>query len=399
MRYCSFCGKNENQTSLLMKGNDGYICAECLELGKSFIEANKEKAFHKNISDLPKPVEIKAFLDEYVIGQENAKERISVAVYNHYKRIFCQDINDGVEVEKSNCIIVGPSGVGKTYIAKTIAKMLDVPFTIVDCTSLTQAGYVGDDVETILVRLLQASDYDVERAEKGIIFIDEIDKIGRKGANPSITRDVSGEGVQQGLLKIIEGSVVGIPPKGGRKHPDQPLTYIDTKNILFICGGAFEGIDKKIESRYNIHAIGFKSNDDLKKFNTENPLRHISPDDLKSFGIIPELIGRLPVITYMDNLDKPALRKILTEPKNALIKQYKKLFLMDGIDLSFDKKVYDYIVDRAYDSKVGARGLRIIMEDLMTKLMFDLPGKGITQYKVTLKYAKKILDDVEYKED
>ena len=382
-----------------MKGNDGYICAECLELGKSFIEANKEKAFHKNISDLPKPVEIKAFLDEYVIGQENAKERISVAVYNHYKRIFCQDINDGVEVEKSNCIIVGPSGVGKTYIAKTIAKMLDVPFTIVDCTSLTQAGYVGDDVETILVRLLQASDYDVERAEKGIIFIDEIDKIGRKGANPSITRDVSGEGVQQGLLKIIEGSVVGVPPKGGRKHPEQPLIYIDTKNILFICGGAFEGIDKKIESRYNVHSIGFKTNNDLKKFNNENPLRHISPDDLKSFGIIPELIGRLPVITYMDNLDKPALRKILTEPKNALIKQYKKLFLMDGIDLSFDKKVYDYIVDKAYDSKVGARGLRIIMEDLMTKLMFELPGKEITQYKVTLKYAKKILDNVEYKED
>ena len=382
-----------------MKGNDGYICAECLELGKSFIEANKDKAFHKNISDLPKPVEIKAFLDEYVIGQENAKERISVAVYNHYKRIFCQDINDGVEVEKSNCIIVGPSGVGKTYIAKTIAKMLDVPFTIVDCTSLTQAGYVGDDVETILVRLLQASVYDVERAQKGIIFIDEIDKIGRKGANPSITRDVSGEGVQQGLLKIIEGSVVGVPPKGGRKNPEQPLIYIDTKNILFICGGAFEGIDKKIESRYNVHSIGFKTNNDLKKFNNENPLRHISPDDLKSFGIIPELIGRLPVITYMDNLDKPALRKILTEPKNALIKQYKKLFLMDGIDLSFDKKVYDYIVDKAYDSKVGARGLRIIMEDLMTKLMFELPGKGITQDKVTLKYAKKILDNVEYKED
>lgn len=399
MKYCNFCGKSEKQTSLLFKGADGYICSECAELAKSYIEFNKEKAFTKSISQLPKPTEIKAFLDEYIIGQDNAKERIAVAVYNHYKRVYAQDINDGIEIEKSNAICIGASGVGKTYIAKTIAKMLDVPFTIVDCTSLTQAGYVGDDVETILVRLLQAADYDIERAQRGIIFIDEIDKIGRKSANPSITRDVSGEGVQQALLKIIEGSVVGVPPQGGRKHPDQPLIYIDTKNILFICGGAFEGIEKKIENRYNVHTIGFKSNSDINKFDNINPLKHVSPEDLKSFGIIPELIGRLPVIIYMDNLDKPALRKILTDPKNALIKQYKKLFIMDGIELTFENKVYDYIVDKAFESKVGARGLRIIMEDLMTKLMFELPTKNITKYKITLKYAKKILDDIEYKED
>jgi len=397
MRYCSFCGKPESLTSLMITGDNGCICPECANLAKQYIDDNKSIAFKKSIENVPKPTEIKAFLDQYVIGQDVAKERISVAVYNHYKRISSQNINDDVEIEKSNCIVIGNTGTGKTLIAKTIAKMLDVPFTIVDCTSLTQAGYVGDDVETILVRLLQAADYDVEKAEQGIIFIDEIDKIGRKSANPSITRDVSGEGVQQALLKIIEGNVVGVPPQGGRKHPDQPLVYVNTKNILFICGGAFEGIDKKIKSRYNVHAIGFNAINENKSFTSENPLSHISPQDLKSFGLIPELIGRLPVITYMNELDRDALRKILTEPKNALVKQYKKLLSLDGIELTFDKKVYDYIVDRAMRSKLGARGLRVIMEDLMTKAMFELPVKNITKFNVTLKYAKSILEKIAYK--
>lgn len=397
MRYCSFCGKPESETSLMVYGNgDSCICSECAELVKQYINVNKEFAFAKNIEGIPKPTQIKEFLDQYVIGQDNAKERISVAVYNHYKRISSQNINDDVEIEKSNCIVIGSTGTGKTLIARTIAKMLDVPFTIVDCTSLTQAGYVGDDVENILTRLLQAADYNIERAEQGIVFIDEIDKIGRKGGNPSITRDVSGEGVQQALLKIIEGSVVGVPPQGGRKNPEQPLLYVNTKNILFICGGAFEGIDKKIEARYNVHTIGF-NNTGKTDLGNENPLKHVSPMDLKSFGLIPELIGRLPVITYMDDLDEKALRQILTEPKNALVKQYKKLFILDGIELTFENKVFDYIVERAIASKLGARGLRVIMEDLMTKLMFSLPTKNVTKYKVTLNYAKKILDPITYK--
>ena len=396
MRYCSFCGKSEEQTSLMIAGNNSYICKECAELAKKYIDVNKEVAFTKNIEGIPKPTQIKEFLDQYVIGQDNAKERISVAVYNHYKRISSKNIEDDVEIEKSNCIIVGPTGTGKTLIARTIAKMLDVPFTIVDCTSLTQAGYVGDDVENILTRLLQAADYNIERAEQGIVFIDEIDKIGRKSGNPSITRDVSGEGVQQALLKIIEGSVVGVPPQGGRKNPEAPLLYVNTKNILFICGGAFEGIDKKIEARYNVHTIGF-NNTGKTDLGDENPLKHVSPMDLKSFGLIPELIGRLPVITYMDELDDKALRRILTEPKNALIKQYKKLFIIDGIKLSFENKVFDYVVERAITSKLGARGLRVIMEDLMNKLMFSLPVENVTNYKVTLKYAQKILDPITYK--
>jgi len=397
MKYCSFCGKPESETSLMVYGNgDSCICSECAELVKQYINVNKEFAFAKNIDGIPKPIQIKEFLDQYVIGQDNAKERISVAVYNHYKRISSQNINDDVEIEKSNCIVIGSTGTGKTLIARTIAKMLDVPFTIVDCTSLTQAGYVGDDVENILTRLLQAADYNIERAEQGIVFIDEIDKIGRKGGNPSITRDVSGEGVQQALLKIIEGSVVGVPPQGGRKNPEQPLLYVNTKNILFICGGAFEGIDKKIEARYNVHTIGF-NNTGKTDLGNENPLKHVSPMDLKSFGLIPELIGRLPVITYMDDLDEKALRQILTEPKNALVKQYKKLFILDGIELTFENKVFDYIVERAIASKLGARGLRVIMEDLMTKLMFSLPTKNVTKYKVTLNYAKKILDPITYK--
>ena len=401
MKYCSFCGKPEDKASFLLVGADGsYICPECAELVNKYIQNNKESAFTKSIDGIPKPREIKKFLDDYVIGQNEAKEKISVAVYNHYKRICSQNIEDDVEIEKSNVLMVGPTGTGKTLIARTIAKMLDVPFAIVDATVLTQAGYVGEDVESILTRLLQAADYDVEKAERGIIFIDEIDKIARKGDNPSITRDVSGEGVQQGLLKLLEGSIVLIPPQGGRKHPDQPMVPINTKNILFICGGAFEGIEKKIEARYNVHSIGFNTKNDVKKvFNSENPLKHVSPRDLKSFGLIPELIGRLPVITYMDNLDRDALRKILTEPKNALVKQYQKLLLLDGIELKFDNKVYEYIIDKTVENKLGARGLRGIMEDLMTNAMFNLPSQDKKKFKVTLSYAKKILDNIEYKED
>ena len=399
MKYCSFCGKSEKDSSLIFVGNDSYICSECIELGHKYIEENKQEVFSNLITDIPKPKDIKKFLDDYVIGQDAAKERIAVAVYNHYKRISSQNIADDIEIEKSNICMVGPTGTGKTLIARTIAKMLNVPFTIVDATVLTEAGYVGEDVESILTRLLQAADYDVEKAERGIIFIDEIDKIARKGDNPSITRDVSGEGVQQGLLKLLEGSIVLVPPQGGRKHPDQKMIPVNTKNILFICGGAFEGIEKKIEARFNVHSIGFDTNrDEKKKFDGENPLKHVSPRDLKSFGLIPELIGRLPVVTYMDNLDRKALRRILTEPKNALIKQYQKLFSLDGIKLTINPKVLDYIVDKAIENKLGARGLRGIMEDLMNKAMFNLPSENVSEFKVDMKYARSILDNITYKE-
>ena len=399
MKYCSFCGKSEKDSSLIFVGNDSYICSECIELGHKYIEENKQEVFSNLITDIPKPKDIKKFLDDYVIGQDAAKERIAVAVYNHYKRISSQNIADDIEIEKSNICMVGPTGTGKTLIARTIAKMLNVPFTIVDATVLTEAGYVGEDVESILTRLLQAADYDVEKAERGIIFIDEIDKIARKGDNPSITRDVSGEGVQQGLLKLLEGSIVLVPPQGGRKHPDQKMIPVNTKNILFICGGAFEGIEKKIEARFNVHSIGFDTNrDEKKKFDGENPLKHVSPRDLKSFGLIPELIGRLPVVTYMDNLDRKALRRILTEPKNALIKQYQKLFSLDGIKLTINPKVLDYIVDKAIENKLGARGLRGIMEDLMNKAMFNLPSENVSEFKVDMKYARSILEDITYKE-
>jgi len=404
MKRCSFCGRSEKEVSFLVDGNnDTHICVDCAKLADKYFYQNQEdlnRAESKK-RNIPKPKEIKKFLDDYVIGQDIAKERICVAVYNHYKRILSKDDIDDVEIDKSNILLVGPTGTGKTLIARTIAKYLDLPFTIVDATVLTEAGYVGEDVESILTRLLQAADYDVEKAEKGIIFIDEIDKIARKGDNPSITRDVSGEGVQQGLLKLLEGSIVLVPPQGGRKHPDQKMIPINTKNILFICGGAFEGIEKRIEARYNVHSIGFSTGkEESVHFDSENPLRHVSSKDLKSFGLIPELIGRVPVVTYMDKLDKEALKKILTEPKNSLVKQYQKLFSLDGISLKFEKKVYDYIVERAIESGLGARGLRSIMEDLMNKAMFTLPSeKDIKEFKVTLKYAKEILENITYKED
>lgn len=403
MKYCNFCGKplKENEG---FAGNSSYICEDCAELAGKYVNTiktvNSEEITTDETFEIPKPTEIKKFLDDYIIGQDAAKERVAVAVYNHYKRLGTKDDGDEVEIEKSNLIMVGPTGTGKTLIARTIAKMLKVPFTIVDATVLTEAGYVGEDVESIITRLLQAANYNVKAAERGIIFIDEIDKIARKSDNPSLTRDVSGEGVQQGLLKLLEGSIVLAPPSGGRKHPDQKMIPVDTKNILFICGGAFEGIEKKIEARYNVHTIGFTIDDKKKKvFDDVNPLKHVSPKDLKSFGLIPELIGRIPVITYMDNLDKKALRRILTEPKNALVKQYIKLFGIDGIELTFDSSVYDYVVERAIDSGLGARGLRSIMEDLMNGAMFELPAKDITSFNVTLKYAKKTLENITYKAD
>lgn len=403
MKHCSFCGRplRENEG---FAGNGVYICEDCAKLAGKYVgnivATSNDVAEDNGTFEIPKPTEIKKFLDDYVIGQDAAKERVAVAVYNHYKRLGTKDDGDDVEIEKSNLIMVGPTGTGKTLIARTIAKMLNVPFAIVDATVLTEAGYVGEDVESIITRLLQAANYDVKAAEKGIIFIDELDKIARKSDNPSITRDVSGEGVQQGLLKLLEGSIVLAPPNGGRKHPDQKMIPVDTKNILFICGGAFEGIDKKIEARYNVHSIGFNTGKSEKNnFDSTNPLKHVSSKDLKSFGLIPELIGRIPVITYMDNLNKDALRKILTEPKNALVKQYIKLLAIDGIKLTFDNAVYDYVVERAIDSGLGARGLRTIMEDLMNHAMFELPSKGVSKFNVTLKYAKKTLENITYKAD
>ena len=393
-QYCSFCGRPDTEVGMLIAGISGYICNECAEqaheIAREAMRSNKKggKADDLDVSELPKPQEIKTFLDQYVIGQDDAKRYLSVSVYNHYKRLLQQDKADDVEIEKSNIIIVGSTGTGKTLLARTIAKLLKVPFTIVDATVLTEAGYVGEDIESILTRLLQVADYDVKAAEKGIVFIDEIDKIARKGDNPSITRDVSGEGVQQGLLKLLEGSVVNVPPQGGRKHPDQKMIAVDTKNILFICGGAFDGIERKIAQRLNTHVVGYGSVQNTLRIDKENMMQYISPQDLKSFGLIPEIIGRMPVLTYLNPLSREALLSILTEPKNAIVKQYVKLFEMDGVELTFAPEVYEYIVDKAIEFKLGARGLRSIVEGIMMDAMFDIPTRGDKHFEVTLDYAR-----------
>ena len=402
-KTCSFCGRGENDVRLLITGINGYICEDCAMQAHDIVlssgvlgNAEKKKGGKKSegfkLSKVPKPVEIKEYLDQYVIGQDDAKRFLSVAVYNHYKRLMQTDDRSGVEIEKSNIIMVGSTGTGKTLLARTIAKLLDVPFTIVDATVFTEAGYVGEDVESILSRLLQVADYDVEAAERGIVFIDEIDKIARKSDNPSITRDVSGEGVQQGLLKLLEGSVVNVPPKGGRKHPDQDYVHVDTKDILFICGGAFDGIEQKIAHRLNMHVIGYKNVQNVRKIDKNNLMQYILPQDLKSFGLIPEIIGRLPVLTYLDPLDKEALSRILVEPKNSIVKQYIKLFKMDGIKLTFPKETLEYIVDRAVEYKLGARGLRSIVEAIMMDAMFEIPSTDVKKFDVTLDYAEKQLD-------
>lgn len=385
---CSFCGRSRNEVDLLIAGTDGFICDACATQAFEIVKEEMKSKTTLNLDkiEIKKPREIKAFLDQYVIGQDEAKKHIAVAVYNHYKRLLQKDSDDGVEIEKSNIILVGRTGTGKTLLARTIAKMLHVPFTIVDATVLTEAGYVGEDIESILTRLLQAADYDVEAAEKGIVFIDELDKIARKGDNPSITRDVSGEGVQQGLLKLLEGSIVNVPPQGGRKHPDQKMIPVNTKNILFICGGAFDGIERKIALRLNTKVVGFNSEKSTHQIDRDNFLQYIAPQDLKSYGLIPEIIGRLPILTYLEPLDRLALRNILTEPKNAIIRQYIKLFELDGITLKFNDDVYEYIVDKAIEFKLGARGLRSICEAIMTDLMYEVPSdqKSIT---VTKEYA------------
>lgn len=388
---CSFCGRDEDQVPILLNGMAGFICSDCVEQASKVLSeitpSPKKKNAIKDFTKL-KPIDIKKHLDEYVIGQDEAKKSLTVAVYNHYKRISCETNND-VEIEKSNIILVGETGTGKTLLAKTIAKFLDVPFAIVDATVLTEAGYVGEDIESLLVRLLQATDYNVERAEQGIVFIDEIDKIARKGDNPSITRDVSGEGVQQGLLKLLEGSVVNVPPQGGRKHPEQKMIAVNTKNILFICGGAFEGIQKIIARRLNTHTVGYGVKEKNKNIDKNNFLQYIAPQDLRSFGLIPEIIGRLPVLTHLNPLDRNALRSILTEPKNALVKQYIELFRIDGIELSFTEDTYDFIVDKAIEYKLGARGLRSICEAIMLDVMFEYPSKNVKKLVIDKKLAEK----------
>lgn len=394
---CSFCGRGEHEVSLLLPGMDGCICDECAERANEIAHEYLQQMKHAGIEDidvatLPKPNEIKNFLDQYVIGQENAKRYLAVAVYNHYKRLAQQTSDDGVDIEKSNIIIVGPTGTGKTLLAKTIAKMLKVPFAIVDATVLTEAGYVGEDIESLLTRLLAACDYNVEQAERGIVFIDEIDKIARKGDNPSITRDVSGEGVQQGLLKLLEGSVVNVPPQGGRKHPEQKMIAVDTKNILFICGGAFEGIERKIAQRLNTHVVGYGAGNHISRLDREKLLHFVAPQDLRSYGLIPEIIGRLPILTNLEPLDRDALRRILTEPKNAIIKQYHKLLEMDGVELTIDDDVLDYVVDKSIEFKLGARGLRSIFETIMIDVMYNVPGSGEKTYRLTLDYAAQQLE-------
>ena len=395
-RKCSFCGRSENEVGFLITGMNGCICDSCseqaYEITKEALRQSQGKAEELNLKELPKPQQIKEFLDEYVIGQDDAKRYLSVAVYNHYKRLLQNADEDDVEIEKSNINMVGSTGTGKTLLARTIAKLLHVPFTIVDATVLTEAGYVGEDIESLLTRLLQVADYNVAEAEKGIVFIDEIDKIARKGDNPSITRDVSGEGVQQGLLKLLEGSVVNVPPQGGRKHPDQKMIQVNTKNILFICGGAFDGIERKIAQRLNTNVVGYSAAKETVKIDRGNMMQYIAPQDLKSFGLIPEIIGRLPILTYLNPLDRNALRSILTEPKNSIIKQYVKLFKMDKIELVFQPEVFEYIVDKAIEYKLGARGLRSIVETIMMDMMFELPSKKVKSFEVTLDYAQKQMD-------
>jgi ATP-dependent Clp protease ATP-binding subunit ClpX len=390
---CSFCGRSKSEVNVLIAGISGHICDNCISQATGII---KEEISMKSTDDLSsslklqKPAEIKAFIDDYVIGQDQAKRVLSVAVYNHYKRLLQESDDDDIEIEKSNIILVGETGTGKTLLAKTIARMLNVPFCIADATILTEAGYVGEDVESILSRLLQSADYDVSKAERGIVFIDEIDKIARKSDNASITRDVSGEGVQQALLKLLEGAVVSVPPQGGRKHPEQKLIQINTRNILFVCGGAFADIKNIIQRRVKSSAIGYSSSSENQQIDENNILQYVSPQDLKSFGLIPELIGRFPVLSYLNPLDAPTLRRILTEPHNALVKQYVKLFEMDGIALTFDKKVLDFIVEQALEYKLGARGLRSICEAIMTEAMYELPSQeDVKEFKVTIAYAKK----------
>lgn len=386
---CAFCGRDLGSRMFAGQEDGSFICFECINTGykqlQTILAREAKQGELLKLEDLPKPHAIKTFLDQYVIGQDDAKRFLSVAVYNHYKRLLQPKEEDGVEIEKSNIIMVGSTGTGKTLLARTIAKMLKVPFAIVDATVLTEAGYVGEDVESLLVRLLQEANYDTNKAEQGIVFIDEIDKIARKSDNPSITRDVSGEGVQQGLLKLLEGAVVNVPPEGGRKHPEQEFLHINTQHILFICGGAFDGIERKISQRLNTQVVGFEASKETEKIDKNNLLQYIAPQDLKSFGLIPEIIGRLPILTYLQPLDREALRRILIEPKNALTKQYQKLLAMDGIALSFDDEALDYIVDKAIEYKVGARGLRNLMETIMIDIMFDIPS---TSFTITKAYAQ-----------